>query len=262
MHPKACWILCTPRTGSSLLCELLNNLGAFPHFDHPGLKHHRGPLEVGQAFNEWFRLYDSLPHFLDHPPPYAKVIFHQYAETFANIARGRRYGVGWYPEKHDKNLLGAIIAKYDSEFVRHVMPDMRFIRLRREPVSHAISIYFARTTKKYHIYSKGDLSNYMDSKIELNESKLIETYKDALDYDKAWDSFLKGDEELMDVDYDDLCNNTEVVLNKIVNYLGVKGDVNKSLSNVYGNNPRIYKMTRPEASEFESKLRSLTKVKV
>src|SRR5574343_868527 len=99
---KACWILCTPRTGSSFLCELLNNLVVFPPFDHPGMKTVRGVLEVGQAFSEWTRLYSSLADFCNHPPPYSKMIFHQYIELFGSIPKQKQYNVGWYEDKHDK----------------------------------------------------------------------------------------------------------------------------------------------------------------
>src|SRR5688572_22853884 len=128
MYPKACWILCTPRTGSSVLCELLNNVGAFPVFRHKNMQTtHRGPLEAGQTFNEWPRLYDDLCQFLENPPPYSKMIFHQYVETMAGVAKRKRYDIGWYPEKHDKKLMAEISSKYDSRYARSIFPDLKFV---------------------------------------------------------------------------------------------------------------------------------------
>ena len=91
MFPSACWILCTPRTGSSILCELLNGLGVFPNFNHPGMKNNRGPLETGQAFNEWARLYSNLVEFCYQPPPYSKMIFHQYIEVMGSVTKSKKY---------------------------------------------------------------------------------------------------------------------------------------------------------------------------
>lgn len=262
MHPKACWILCVPRTGSSVLCELLNNLGSFPIYHHENMKKNRGPLEVGQTFNEWSRLFENVYQFLENPPPYSKMIFHQYVETMVGIPKKTRYNVGWYPDKYEKDLMAGAAVKYNSKFARSVFPDLRFLKLNRDPISHAISLYFARTTKTYHIYDKRNLDKYMSTVVDVDLSKLLEAYHDALDYADSWNDFLCGDEIILNVEYHDLISDTRATMEKIMDFLGVKGDLDASMEKVYGNNPRIFRMTRPEASDLEKKLRSLLKIKL
>jgi LPS sulfotransferase NodH len=253
----ACWILCTPRTGSSILCELLNNLGVFQPFDHPNLVHHRGPLEVGQAFNEWPRLYFSPQDFLSHPCRYSKMIFHQYIESFASIPKQERYNVGWYPRTHDPDLTARISKQYDSRFADRLFPGIRFLHLHREPISHAVSLYFARSTKKYHIYSQEALDEYLRMQIQPDHNKLLEAYRDALAYDKCWRNFLSGGERLMHVDYNSLLFYPEDTLTKIVEFLGVDGDIKGSIDKCLGDKKRIYKMTRPESREYYELLQKL-----
>lgn len=262
MKPSACWILCTPRTGSTLLCELLNNLGSFPVFEHPGMKTHRGVLEVGQTFSEWPRLYANPAQFCDHPPPYSKMIFHQYVEVMAAMPKNKQYNVGWYPEKHDKDLMAKVSGRYNIAYARSIFPDIKFLHLRRDRVSHAVSLYFARTTKKYHIYDRTTLDNYINIDIECNESRLLEAYCDAADYDQSWRHFLSGQERVLQVNYAALLADMPGTLSEIVGFLGCGGDVAASIEKTHGEHKRIYRMTRPEAEYYEAKLRSLVRVKL
>lgn len=262
MFPKACWILCTPRTGSSLLCELLNNLGVFPAFEHPDLKDFRGPLERGQAFSEWPRLFSGVVDFLSNVPPYSKMIFHQYVEMMAGLPKDKKYHIGWYPEKHDRDMLKDVSNRYDSRYVCSLLPDISFLKIKRDVFSHAVSLYFARTTKKYHIYDSATLNDYMSQKINIDHSRLLEVYADALQYANDWQYFFKGNERILEVDYDQLVSNPSVELGKIVDFLGIQADVAMSVSKTYGENKRIFRMTRPEAKYFIDKLRALVQATI
>lgn len=261
MKPCACWILCTPRTGSSILCELLNNLGVYPNFDHPDMKMHRGPLEVGQAFNEWPRLYANPVQFCHHPAPYSKMIFHQYVEVMGSVPKNKQYNIGWYPEKHDKEMMAKVSKKYNSEFARSIFPDIKFIHLKRDVMSHAISLYFARMTKKYHIYDKNSYDNYINLSINYEKNRLLECYADALDYEKSWNYFLNGSECIYTLNYSDLIKDMQHSFSEIVDFLGCGGDVLGSINKAHGEDKRIYRMTRPEAAEYEAKLRKILSLK-
>lgn len=254
MSPCACWILCTPRTGSSFLCELLNNTKAFPAFDHPGLVKRRGPLEIDQSFNEWPRLFYGPADFASNPPPYCKMIFHQYVETFGNVSKSKRYNIGWYPFTHDARFMEEVSTRYNSDYVNKLFPDIKYIHLVRNAIDHAVSLYIARSTKKYHIYTQEDLSAYMNMDISVNQSRLLEAYKDALEYRNSWKWFLKGDEKIIEVEYEDLILDPSKVLKNIGSFLELDLDSNLSLTSTFGENKRIFRMTRPEADRIKEAL--------
>lgn len=256
MLPKPCWILCTPRTGSSFLCDLLNNTNIYPEYQHPELDKVRGKyLKKGQSFNEWIRFYFSPTELLYNPPIYSKIIFHQYLEAMMGIAKDKRYNVGWYPQKHDQKLTDKLNICYNSNFINKIFPDIKYIYLKRDPISHAVSLYFARMTRKYHIFNKNELNNYKNMAIPMKEAKLIECYEDAVIYNTIWDEFLL-DSNCLIIQYKDLIDQTQTVLEKTMKYLEVDFNA-KDVIEQTKKSQNILRMTRKEAELFEKKLISL-----
>lgn len=222
----------------------------------------RGPLEVGQSFNEWARLYDNTTEFTENPPPYSKMIFHQYIEVFMCLPKAKRYTVGWYPEKYPADVEKSYSSRYNSVYARWLFPDMKFVLLRRAPLSHAISLYFARTSKTYHIYDEGVLNNYMANQIEIDDARLLEAYFDAVQYQDSWQHFLIGDEKLFEVDYDTLVESPEPTLTKLYEFLEIDVKcVANSINGTLGADKKIFRMTRPEAAQVTERLRKLLAAK-
>lgn len=245
-----CWILCTPRTGSTFLCELLNQLKVFPAFNHPSIENHTGNLIAKeQAFNEWPRLYNELTEFIKFPPPHCKMIYHQYLEVLNSVPNKEKQQIGWY----EKNKENQLLKLQDCEFVKNIFPDIKFILLQRNPIEQAASLYFARHTKKYHIYNEQELEEYLDIKIEEDQSKLLAAYKDALFFNSCWDGFLKNQQHLK-IKYEKLINQTKETLESIMNFLEIQADCENIKTN------RIKRMTRPEASQFEILIKKVTKM--
>lgn len=259
---KPCWILCYPRTGSSLLCELLNNFKVFPTYNHPSLKFisNTNLLRKEDSFNEWCRLFNNVEEFVNNTPPHSKMIFHQYVEVVGSIKKEKRYNVGWYNFKHNKNFINKTIKKYNSKWVKNIFPNICYIRLRRNTISHAISLYFARFTKKYHIYNQEDLKKYLKIKIDLNCKKLKQCYLDSCEEFNSWQSFLSENDNILDVYYENLLDNPYKELYRISNFLKIKCDIQKSIDLTMKENKRIYKMTRKESVEYEEKLKKIIKI--
>lgn len=251
---NACWILCTPRTGSSFLCELLNNTGAFPPFEHEGTKNRRGPLEVGLAFNEWMRLYNSPSDFEAKPCPYSKVIFHQYIEVMGGLSKEKRYGVGWYDVVHDFNFMMNTSVRYDSNYIKNILPKVKFIHLTRDVIGQSVSLYTARTTNKYHIYDPQSLKSYMNTKLPFDLPKMMIAYRDALNNQLLWERFL-CDSEVFELDYSEMIHCPSGTLSKIGEFLEVPLDVEASVSKTLGENRRLYRMTRPDQYELMEKMK-------
>lgn len=252
-----CWILCTPRTGSSYLCELLNNSGLFKEYNHPFLSGKKGPIQKGLAFNEWLRLFGNRTEFERFVPPYCKTIYHQYVEVMAAIPNNNRYRPGFYLDFYELERYDWVVRKYDQSYVKSLLPDIKFIHLyRSDKVAHAISIYIARQTKKYHIYDETSLSNYTQSNVEADAALLMQCWKDAYSYRVVWDDFL-GDVGFLNVSYEDLIQATDNVLANVSDFLGVKIDPTDTIYKANFSNKRIFKMTHPVAKTLEKDLRNL-----
>src|SRR4051812_26169172 len=115
------WILCNPRSGSSLLCDLLNNTHKFPPLQHDRLVDRRGPLERGLAFNEWLRLFlnpNGVQDFKATPVPHTKCLHHQFVEAFGDR---------------------------DAAYVEQHVPGVKFVLLHRNRyLEQVASLYFAK----------------------------------------------------------------------------------------------------------------------
>lgn len=208
-----------------------------------------GPKQKGLAFNEHFRLFNSVDEFLECPCPTAKVIFHQYIEAFGRVKN--KYEPGWYTEQHDQDLCNRIITKYNRRFIEAILPEIQFIHLTRDPVSQAVSLYFARETKKYHIYDETSLKSYLDAKIEINEEKLLQAYQHAKQYHSIWSDFAKN---AIQINYNSLVTNPVTTVELLLNTLNIEADAEKSVKKSL-ENPRIHRMTRLEAMHVESLLK-------
>jgi hypothetical protein len=172
------WILCNPRSGSSYLCDLLNNTGLFPSLEHPRLVNRRGPLERGLSFNEWLRLFFSPYSFRDFeitPIFYTKCIYHQYIEVFG-----------------DRNF----------DYIE------RYVPVCKNKLNGSSS---------YHIYSEEDLFNYMNIKVEFNKKCALETYDEVVSYKDNWSKFL-GNRQYQKIIYEDLVREPKIVIKSILGY--------------------------------------------
>lgn len=251
-----CWILCTPRTGSTFLCELLNNSGAFESYDDPRLKERRGPLERGRAFNEWLRLYEDALDFAQNPPGCLKCIFHQYLEVFGKVDKSKRYAPGYYPEVYSLEFAATVLDEFNIEFLRSHIQDLQFVRLtRRDVVSHSVSLYFARMTQQYHIYSQEQLDEYLKRSVPYNRSIILPIHRDAVALNSVWDKFVWG-KDFLDVYYEDLIDDPASVLKSVLSYLKVDRPESAIAEAVdRSTNKRVFRMTRPEAKSYEQLLR-------
>jgi len=235
----------------------LNNSGLFKAYNHPLLSDKKGPIQQGLAFNEWLRLFNNRIEFERFVPPYCKVIYHQYIEVIAAIPNANRYRPGFYADFYELEKYDWAVKKYDQKYVKSLLPDIKFIHLyRNDEVAHAISIYVARQTKKYHIYDETSLSNYTQSNVEADAALLMQCWKDACLYRAIWNNFL-GNVDFLSVSYEDLIHSTEYVLANVSDFLGVKLDPTDAIYKANFSNKRIFKMTHPATKTLEKNLKSL-----
>lgn len=215
------WILCNPRTGSSHLCDLLNNTGHFPPCNHPGTVENIGPKQKGLAFNEWLRLYSNAQDFVQHPVPHMKAIHHQFVEVFGSANPETKW------------------------LVENSLPGIRYIQLVRTNLAeHAASLYFAKQTDTYHIYNKESLREYLDKPVPIKRNELMAAYQEVLGMQHNWDAYRPD----IVVTYEDLMRQPVEVLRSIMDWLGLPDNnlsevVNRTLDN------RLFRMTRPNQKQ-------------
>jgi len=235
------WIICHPRTGSTLLSDLLSHTGLFPAFDHPNIRNKMGKLQEGLAFNEWLRLYTSIKEFEGHPPPYNKCIYHQWKELTGDVAT------------------------YNGRYLESILPGIRFIHLRRTNIpEHATSIYFARLlndkcreqfkeSSAYHIYKQEDLVTYFGLEVDFNKELAMAAWNEVLAYKDAWKGFA---ENCLEITFEDLMNDQESTLVKILAWLGFHNNgVARRAVEIQAARPRTISMQRPESKAYASLLR-------
>src|SRR6266498_631926 len=177
------WILCNPRCGSSYLCELLNNTRKFE------------PVKKGRPFGEWLKYYESMSDIAANPPIFNKCTRHQFVALFGEM-----------PRQQFESLLSGC----------------RYILVHRKDLyAQAVSMYIAKCTDQYHLFSEDARTEYLNQTVDFNEELILKMYKDACAYPAAWSSFLDG-ADYIQIFYEDLVSDPAEMLSKVCRHLDVE----------------------------------------
>jgi hypothetical protein len=200
------------------------------------------------AFNEWLRLFYGPAELVRYSPPYLKAIYHQYVEVCNSTALDERLVGDGYA-----SLIAETKPILQYNDVVKFLPGLKVIDLRRrDTLAHAVSIYTAQTTKRFHIWSESQLKDYMASTVPLNERQLLKCYQEIMALSNCWDRFAVPPEQSLTVFYEDLMNDPMGVGRDVLAFLGI------SAQSLMIQSKRIWKMTRPDAERMKQTLASLT----
>jgi len=181
---------------------------------------HMGIMSKNHTFGEWLRFYTS-EQIVESPPRFTKALFYQ----FSNIA-----------PKHFS--------------FQTVLPNIRLIVLKRSNLlDHTSSLYLAKKLQRWHLRNEEDLRNYVNTKVEVDESELIKTYEETISHFNVWDSHLKN-VTYLEVYYEDLLSDPFGFMKKILIFLEVYAStklieesiLNTNLELVPTNHPAKYKI--------------------
>lgn len=234
-----CWILSTPRTGSSILCDMLNNLDLFEEFRHSLQNPFPSPLQKNRAFDEWLKIFirykGGLVEFEKTPPKFNKCPHDQY-----------------------QNVLG----NKSPSYLQEVLPGIKFLILkRRDLYAQTISSYFSKWTHKYHLYNEQSKKDWMNIEIPFDEEVAIQTYLRTKEWQKCWKDFSAPVEY-----YEDIINQPVKSLTRILHLWKIecKSEViTKSVEKSWSHQTRrSIPMTRPETKDYIDRLKKLLRSKV
>ncbi len=227
-----CWILCHPRTGSSLLCDLLNATGKFPPYTHPFLQPDRRFLKSGQSFNEWLRLFVEKPaDFWFNPPPHLKCLHEFFHPVLAGVPRTA---------------------------IEAAIPGLKFVLLERtDRIAQATSSYIATTMKQWHLVNEAEDDKYRSSPCPFDLTRALEAHDKVIKF-YDWREFL-SDAPYHHIEYQSLLDNPAEVLSDLLLYLNVPTD---TVSRAVAAKRSYIRMTRPESDKYARLIRGFVKGKL
>lgn len=220
---KSLWILCQPRSGSTYLCDILNNLNIFPIFNDSRLKS-LGPIKKNSAFNEWLRIYLNKKDFEQNPPLNLKCLYEQYWSLFGS--------------------------NENSNYIKKIIPNVKFIWLKRKNlIEHTASLYYAIKTKKYHITNSQNLKEYSNIELEFDKDFALKVFNTIKAEQNIWDYFLQNN-YCQIMYYEDLINNPAREIENLLNNLEIEKKEIKIKTS-------FLKMNNNSKKEFCKKLENL-----
>lgn len=221
---KPCWILCSPRTGSSLLCSLLNSTQLFDQFLMKGTTEQKGPCQSiqGSAFNEWLRLYPDETSLYEKPPKCLKALDHQLFHLSPSAT----------PER-----------------LRCVLPEIVFVKLsRRNLFEQAVSECIAKETKMYHAYDDEMLLKHKKKIVQAEDKKLLYSYENVKK--DSWKNFEKHIH--LEVFYEDLCSDPIGVIRDITSLMGINFQ-----EKIFSGNSGVLRMEHPQSRSLTERLKKI-----
>lgn len=224
-----CWILSHPRSGSLLLCNLLNNTNLFR-----------------PKFQEWFAIDTTHPQgywpalqnipcedrysrvMQEEFPPYCKIHKWQYDQFFTNRQKPK---------------------------IEQKLPGIKYIQLkRRDHIACAVSMYLAHITGICH---SDNLTHYqmIVPEVPIDDKMLLKCYEIAINYYSHWDEYL-GNSKVLVIHYEEFCQNPASTLVDVINYLDIPCNVVALAENSVKQN-KLVKLANKQTEELKDRLRIL-----
>ena len=181
-----CWILSTPRSGSSLLCELLNKTNLF------------NPIFV-EYYND------------------------QYCKNLYNIATNYKFKKYNKMMRYPLQISNISCKIFYTNLVNK-FSNIRFIHLVRTNIfKQALSLFFSSKTRIW-LYNINNIHDYRD--IPYNYSEILESYNFLYQAQWNDSIFLLGGQKYLDITYEKFISDIDLHMNKIMNFLNIKNNIN------------------------------------
>lgn len=220
---KPCWILTTPRTGSTYLCDLLNSTGLFGD---------KGTCDPSaNQIDRWTEYY--CPHFfreeyLLRPPVINKIHYEQYRKYFRDF---------------DVSIL---------------LDDIKYVLLRRKDVfAITVSKYFVlegapfmEDKERWNIHTTEDVNKMKNIRLGFDKQIIMKIHKKSELAYNMWDEFLK-DKDFLELEYEDLRRIPSKTTKEVLSWMGLNGNIGISPITM------PIRLEHPQKIEFSTKLKKL-----
>lgn len=213
-----CWLLSSPRTGSNYLSVLLNETGLFPN--HTG---------KDRAFDEWLDIWYKMSKeaFLHNPPKHLNIHYAQFNKVF-----GRN----------------------DKSYIDSITPNTRYVVLKRDTISQAVSFYIAKQTHTWRVYNDEQRETFLQRNVPVNMDELVKDYNYISQFRNCWGEFEEAEGTVV-VDYEDTRDRPQEVVRRILDSMSLGHPDLDSV--VRSANGKYKKMTRDENEPLKLKLRRI-----
>lgn len=205
-HDCACWILCTPRTGSTYLCDLLNSSNLFV-----------------PEFREWFGqklgIYNQPEDLERRPCFYNKVLHVQFNRIFNH--HGRMIDDPIFDVCQTENPTAENRIKLET------ILKPKYVVLKRDIFQILVSYYVATLASAssgesfFVIRDHEKQKRFLQRQVGMDEKLLRRIYAVVKTYDEKWNLFLSGVDHLQ-VNYDLLSENPREVVSNIFDFIGAE----------------------------------------
>ena len=238
---EPCWIICTPRSGSTYLSHILNNSGDFTSNFSEYLGWKRG------QFLSPTNLEVSAPKFCKVLHVHLNRIFYE-PNRLENI-----------PFNDIQQFLKPSMDA--RKYIEKCLPGIRFILLkRRDKIAQAVSycmtsaISACNHTSYFNILTEESQIEFKNTEILISDDELLSYYNTILKYENVWDDFIVGSDNIFNIYYEDI---NEEGLKCLFKYLKISEDKIKDALDK--TNSSIFKAAtvRADSDKYYNKLYGL-----
>jgi len=189
---KPCWIICTPRSGSTYLSSILNNIGMFkPQFsEYLGWKKHKfmTPVDLRSA------------------PPFCKVLHVHLNRIF----RQHDY-LQDVSHTHELQFMQPRVSH--RHYIEECLPGIRFVLLNRknivnQAVSYCLTSAISAKHQKsfFQMYSDSTHNEFLKTNVPITDEQLLEHFRVCTAYQHVWDKFIQDAGNVFVLDYEEIEN--------------------------------------------------------
>ncbi len=210
--PARSYVLCsTPRTGSTLLCSLLQSTGC-----------------AGRP-ESYFRAqdYDSRAAAWGILQPDGSVAFQGYLDCVLNQGTSAN---GLFAVRIMWETLSELIDRLqelglsgsDQKMLEQAFGPVKFVYLhRRDRLAQAISRLRAEQTNVWHVTSRSDLASADSADVTYDRERLEQFVAESESHNAAWASWFERNRvDPLRVEYEDLAENGDRITRRVLSFVG------------------------------------------
>jgi LPS sulfotransferase NodH len=182
-----------------------------------------------ENFDEWLHLRyrSSATEFLKDPPHCLNIHWAQFRNVFG---------------------------KTDKVYIDSIIPEKKYIVLKRNSIDQAASFYTAMVTKTWRIHNDKELQDFRNRPVPIDPESLIRAYRHVIDFADCWKEFEENQDSIT-VNYEELLLRPEETVSRILSFLSIK--LEELQGTIINANLKFKRMNRPENEILKRELNQM-----